>query len=390
MKHEPVASVKPAILRWARRTVGMDVGEVAQRLKRPPAEIEAWENGSASPTYPQLEKLAYQIYKRPLAIFFLPEPPEEALPQKEFRTLPDADMESLRRDTYLHIRRAHAYQIALHELFNSQNPASRQIWKSISLSESKDVAAQAQAIREYLGITLDRQIAWKTDEQALKAWRKNIEGCGVFVFKAAFKQEDISGFCLIDDVLPVVYLNNSTTKTRQTFSLLHELAHLLYSINGLSKFDTAYIERLPVQQREIERFCNVVAAEVLIPERDFLDQVRQFPANAEQATEEQFSALAGRYGVSREAALRRLLDRGRVSKAFYEHKAKLWTAQKKDASGGNWYLNQGAYISDRFAREVVSRHYRNQISLEQAADLLGIKPKSYAGFEERVLQGAEA
>jgi hypothetical protein len=84
-----------------------------------------------------------------------------------------------------------------------------------------------------------------------------------------------------------------------------------------------------------------------------------------------------------------LLDRGRVGKTFYEHKAKLWSAQKKDVSGGNWYLNQGAYISDRFASEVVSRHYRNQISLEQAADLLGIKPKSYAGFEERVLQGTD-
>jgi len=390
MRHEPITSVQPDILRWARQTVGLDVTEVAQLLKRSPEEIDAWEGGTASPTYPQLEKLAYQIYKRPLAVFFLPEPPVEVLPQKEFRTLPDADMRTLQRDTYLHIRRAHAYQFALRELFDGQNPASRQIWKAISLSQSKDVAAQAQAIREYLGITLDKQIAWKTDEQALKAWRKDVEACGVFVFKAAFKQKDISGFCLVDDVLPVVYLNNSTTKTRQTFSLLHELAHLLYSINGLSKFDTDYIDRLPVAQRGIEQFCNAIAAEVLIPVHDFVDQISRLPTNAERATEDQFSALAERYGVSREAVLRRLLDRGRVGKTFYEHKAKLWLAQKKDVSGGNWYLNQGAYISGRFASEVVSRHYRNQISLEQAADLLGIKPKSYAGFEERVLQGTEA
>lgn len=390
MKHEPVTSVQPAILRWARRTVGLDVAEVAQKLKRPPQEIDAWEDGTASPTYPQLEKLAYQIYKRPLAVFFLPEPPEEALPLKEFRTLPDADLQSLQRDTYLHIRRAHAYQLALRELFDGQNPSIRQIWKTISLSLSKDIAVQSQAIREYLGVTLEQQVTWKTDEQALKAWRNSIESCGVFVFKAAFKQKDISGFCLFDDTLPIVYLNNSTTKTRQTFSLLHELAHLLLSINGLSKFDIAYIDRLPKQQREIERFCNAMAAEVLIPERDFAHQIRQFPENAEHVSDERFSDLAVRYGVSREAVLRRLLDRGRVGRVFYEHKAKFWAAQKKGAAGGNWYLNQGAYISDRFAREVVSRHYRNQISLEHAADLLGIKPKSYAGFEERVLQGAEA
>ncbi len=390
MKHEPVTGIQPEIFRWARQTVGLSTFEVAERLRRQPEEIEAWENGSAAPTYPQLEKLAYQIYKRPLAVFFLPSPPEETLPQREFRTLPDADMRTLQRDTYLHIRRAHAYQLALRELFDGHNPAERQIWKSVVLSPSKDVAKQSQSIRDFLNVTLEQQLGWKTDEQALKAWRSRIESCGVFVFKAAFKQEDISGFCLMDEHVPIVYLNNSTTKTRQTFSLLHELTHLLLNINGLSKFDTDYIDRLAKREKEIERFCNAIAAEVLIPEQDFTLQIRGFPAKVEQATEAQFSGLASRYGVSREAILRRFLDRGRVGKAFYEQKARFWATQKKKQGRGNWYSNQGVYISDRFAREVVSRHYRNQISLEHAADLLGIKPKNYAGFEERVLQGAEA
>lgn len=390
MKHNAVTGVEPGILRWARKSVGLTVSDVADMMKRQPEEIEAWEDGLDAPTYPQLEKLAYQIYKRPLAVFFLPSPPDETLPQREFRTLPDTDMQTLARDTYLHIRRAHAYQIGLEELFDGDNPAERHIWKTIALSQSQNLALQAAAIRDYLGISLEKQTAWKTDEQALKEWRKTIEGCGVFVFKAAFKQKDISGFCLMHEHLPIIYLNNSTTKTRQIFSLLHELAHLLLSVNGLSKFDTSYIEQLPKREREIERFCNAIAAEVLIPGADFAIQAKQFPANVESASEEHFSNLADRYGVSREAILRRFLDMGRVGKAFYESKAKFWAAQRQQSNGGNWYLNQGAYISDRFAREVVRRHYRHQISLEHAADLLGIKPKSYAGFEERVLQGAEA
>jgi Zn-dependent peptidase ImmA (M78 family) len=390
MKREPVAGVQPEIFRWARETVGLSVADVAQRLKRPFEEIEAWESGLEAPTYPQLEKLAYEIYKRPLAVFFLPSPPEEAMPQREFRTLPDADLQTLSRDTYLHIRRAHAYQIALQELFEGHSPVERRIWKAVSLSPTKGFATQAERIREYLGITLEQQTAWKSEDQALKEWRRSIEGCGVFVFKAAFKQKDISGFCLMDEHLPVVYLNNSTTKTRQIFSLLHELAHLLFSMNGLSKFDKSYINQLPAKEREIERFCNAIAAEVLIPEKDFAALAMQFPLNVEKATEAQFSDLANRYGVSREAILRHFLDLGRVGKAFYENKAKFWAAQKQQGGGGNWYLNQGTYISDRFAKEVVSRHYRHQISLEQAADFLGIKPKSYVGFEERILQGAEA
>lgn len=390
MKHASVTGVQPEIFRWARRSVGLTVSDVADMLKRQPEEIEAWESGADAPTYPQLEKLAYQIYKRPLAVFFLPAPPEETLPQREFRTLPGADMETLARDTYLHIRRAHAYQVALQELFGGHNPAEHHIWKAVPLSLSKSIATQAESIREYLSITLEQQIAWKSDEQALKAWRRSIEACGVFVFKASFKQKGISGFCLMDEHLPVIYLNNGTTKTRQIFSLLHELAHLLFSVNGLSKFDTSYIDLLPTKEREIERFCNAIAAEVLIPAKDFAAQEKEFPTNVEKASELQFSNLADRYGVSREAVLRRFLDQGRVSKAFYESKAKFWAAQKQPASGGNWYLNQGAYISDRFAKEVVSRHYRHEITLEQAADFLGIKPKSYAGFEERVLHGAEA
>ena len=390
MKREPVAGVQPEIFRWARKTVGLSIADVAQKLKRPSEEIEAWESGEQAPTYPQLEKLAYEIYKRPLAVFFLPSPPEEAMPQREFRTLPDSDFQTLSRDTYLHIRRAHAYQLALKELFDSRNPAERYIWQSLALTPSKNITEQAAAIRKFLGIAIEDQTSWKNDESALKAWRQSIEDSGIFIFKAVFKQADISGFCLMDKHLPVIYLNNSTTKTRQIFSLLHELAHLLLGMNGLSKFDTRYIDFLPQAEMRLEQFCNAIAAEVLIPVADFLQQTTHFPANVEKTSEEQFSSLANRYGVSREAILRWFLDQGRVSSAFYENKAKFWNAQKKSAGGGNWYLNQGTYLSDRFAKEVVSRHYRHQITLEQAADFLGVKPKNFAGLEERILQGANA
>lgn len=387
MSRETVKGVQPAIFRWARTSVGLDIGEVASMLKREPAEIEAWERGDTAPTYAQLEKLAYQIYKRPLAIFFLPEPPQETMPQKEFRTLPYTDMQTLARDTYLHIRKAHAYQLALNELFDGRNPAERLIWKELKLSKQLTISEQASNLRKYIGISIEQQTVWADDEQALKEWRKAIENVGIFVFKAAFKQKEISGFCLTDSQFPLVYLNNSTTKTRQIFSMLHELAHLLADVNGLSKFDGRYVENLADQEKQLEIFCNAVAAEVLIPRMDLEQQIQKAPQNMERASDVFFSDIAKRYGVSREAILRRFLDQGRVSQHFYEQRAKQWTQQQKSASGGNWYLNQGAYLSERFSKEVVAKHYRQQISLEQAADFLGIKPKSYVGFEERVLQG---
>ena len=68
-------------------------------LKRDPDEILAWEKGKSAPTYAQLEKLAYSLYKRPLAVFFLPVPPPEPDIKQEFRTLPDFEIDQLAADT---------------------------------------------------------------------------------------------------------------------------------------------------------------------------------------------------------------------------------------------------------------------------------------------------
>lgn len=265
MKTEPVVGIQPAVLQWARESIGMSVEDVALKLKRSPEEVRAWEFGTASPTYVQLENLAYKIFKRPLAIFFLPAPPEETAPAREFRTLPDADLQTLHVDTYFQIRRAHAYQLTLKELFDGQNPNTRRLWQEIKLSIERPVIQQANDLRSAIGISLDKQIAWQADEIALKEWREAIEECGIFIFKAPFKQKEISGFCLLDAEFPLVYLNNSTSKTRQIFSLLHEVAHLLFSVNGISKFDTSYVHQLPPRVRRIEQFCNQIAAEMLIP-----------------------------------------------------------------------------------------------------------------------------
>lgn len=392
MRAEPVAGVQPSVIRWARESMGMSIEDVAHKLKRSSEEVRAWESeGSASsPTYAQLESLAYKVFKRPLAIFFLPAPPDEIQPTREFRTLPDADLQTLNADTYVQVRKAHAYQITLKEVFDGRNPGERSIVRDVALDMQLSVETQASSVRKALGISLEDQLGWKTDELALKRWREAVEAHGIFVFKAPFKQKDISGFCLLDADFPLIYLNNGTTKTRQIFSLLHELAHLLLNVSGISKFEQSYMSRLPVAERRLEQFCNKVAAEILIPSADFGQQIAGLPSDAESMQDHLYATLANRYGVSREAILRRLLDLERVSRAFYEQKAKLWASQKKAASGGDWYASQNTYLSDKFAREVIGRHYRNQISVEQASEYLGIKAKNFAGLEQRILQGAAA
>lgn len=184
--------VQPSILRWAREAQGYSVYDVALHLKRDPDEIEAWESGESAPSYSQLEKLAYGLYKRPLAVFFLPEAPEEPDVKQEFRTLPDFELDQLAADTRYQLRLAHALQISLLELSDEKNSAERLIFRDIKLTTKSSLSKAAKEIRAYLKISLDEQSSWKSSDVALKAWRNVVEDAGVYVFKHSFKQKSIS------------------------------------------------------------------------------------------------------------------------------------------------------------------------------------------------------
>lgn len=380
---KPVAGIQPAVLRWARESLGYSVEEVAEKLKRDPAEVAAWEepDANAAPTYAQLEKLAYVIYKRPLAVFFLPDPPTEPDLKKEFRTLPEADIEMLGADTRYQLRLARAFQESLSELNDGKNPSKHQVFNEIHLAIGKPIAPQAKRVREYLGVSLKDQQTWRDQRSAVQNWRNAIENAGVFVFKNSFKQKEISGFCLPDSEFPVIYLNNSTTHTRQVFSLQHELAHVLLEVHAISKEDPEYIERLPKQARRIERFCNAFAAELLIPAGDFETRL----AGITEVTEKAIEELARRYWVSREAILRKFLDKGLVSESYYKKKAHEWAKQKKDGSGGNYYATQATYLGESFMNLVLSKYYQGKLGIEQVADYFGVKTASVAGLEQIAL-----
>lgn len=73
---ENINGINPDILKWARERSGYTVEAIATALKKDASIINDWELGERALTYVQLEKLADK-YKRPIAIFFFPEPPEE-------------------------------------------------------------------------------------------------------------------------------------------------------------------------------------------------------------------------------------------------------------------------------------------------------------------------
>lgn len=380
----PVSGINGKILIWARERSGQTIAQVAAALGRGPEEIEAWEAETGAPTYPQLEALAYRVYKRPIAIFFFPEPPDEPDPEHSFRTLPRFEVEDLSADTRYKVRQARALQLALHELHGGTNPAPRQIFREVKPA-GLTVADVATRVRKYLDVDLKTQReVWKTPEDALKSWRNAVEEVGVYVFKNTFKQNDVSGFCLYDAEFPLIYVNNSTAKTRQIFTVLHELGHILLATNGVTKRNDNYIKKLSGEEREIEIFCNRFATECLLPTAE----IKKVALSADDAT---VAEIAARYKVSRQVVLLRLLSLGMVTQAHYDTKAAEWKAdyegkQAGDEGGGNYYNTQTAYLGERFLRLVFGKYYEGKISIEQLADMLNVRVSSVPGLEQAVLQ----
>ncbi len=373
--------VNPDILRWARLTAGFSVDHVVLKLKRKLVTadtVEAWENGEGCPTYAQLEDLAYKIYRRPLALFFFPEPPVEETPEQSFRTLPDLEISRLSTRVRLLIRKARVLQINLFELNDSINPASRQILRELRFRPDVAVNKMAESVRMYLDIDLSTQSHWKKTDEAFKAWRDYLEEQGVFVFKDAFRDDSVSGFCLYDENFPIIYVNNSMPHTRQIFTLFHELAHLLFRTGGIDARSKDYIGLLKGDERKIEILCNQFAGDFLVPESDFNQRIVGIKVN-----DRSIETLAKRYHVSREVILRKLLDKNIITHNYYNDKVKSWgkTTYKKSGKGGNPYLTKGVYLGYRYLEMAFSRYYQKRITIDQLANYLGTKVQFVSGME---------
>lgn len=365
-------SINPCILKWARKDTNLSVSEVAHKMGKNKELILLWENGTKKPTYIQLEKLAYNIFKKPIAIFFFPEAPDIENPKKEFRTLPEYEYEKLPYNVIRLFRKAQAMQLNIQELCNGNNPSENFIIDHISLSAKKNIESQVKMVRKHLGIKIEDQINWKSTTEALKKWRQAFDDSGVFVFKDAFRYDMLSGFCLYNDNFPLIYINNSMPKTRQIFTLFHELGHLLFKIGGIDIINDTFVDKLQNNKKQIEIFCNEFAGSLLVPDNDFRKKINKVNINDELVYN-----LANRYSVSREVILRKLFDRNKISQEYYQKRSAKWKKEakedRKDSNGGNYYRNQIVYLGQNYLDLVLEKYYQKKISDTQVADYLNTK-----------------
>ena len=367
-------SVRPEILRWACERSGKKKTDIVKRFPGFPA----WERGEKQPTLKQLESFAKTTYA-PIGFLFLKEPPQEEIPIPDFRTIADKPVgqpsANLLDTLYLCQQRQ-----AWYREFASAEGEERPEFVG-SISQTDDIESTAARMREQVGFDLEERRRVSTWVEALRQFIQQVDTAGVLVMvsgvvgsnnRRKLDPEEFRGFALVDDLAPLIFVNGADTKAAQMFTLAHELVHVWLGQSALSN-SSARI----VPNHKIERWCNQVAAEFLVP---LASVQKHFKPKAE--LRDQLDRLARRFKVSKLVVLRRIRDAGALGFEAY------WAAYEEEisrlrslptSSGGNFYLTLNARVSKRFAYSIVLSTLEGRSSYTEALRLLSMK--NLATFE---------
>jgi len=381
------ARVKPTLIRWAREDAGLSVAAVAKKTGTSVERVIQWEEGTLSPTLRQLRLLA-NAAKRPLAVFYLAEPPKRFQAMHDFRRMPGDPMAEGSTELRLALRSAMARREVALDLMEGMEGAHEVFAVRASLDEHPpDVGDR---VRRSLGIPLETQRGWTGTYDALNAWREAIEALGVLVFQVSgVDVSEMRGFSIADDPLPAIVLNVRDAPNGRVFTLLHEFTHLLLRRGGLC--DLADQGARPPEDDRIEVFCNAVAAEVLVPSAALLltNTVQNHDSSPEW-TPEELGRLAREFSVSREVILRRLLAARRTTTTFYrtmrQQFLEEYEERRKSQSGfAPPDVTAVSHAGVAFTRMVLDSYYRERITSRDVSDYLGVKLKHLPNIEERVM-----
>lgn len=385
-----VVKIEPSILVWARETLGMSIAEVANKIDKDRETVRQWEIGKSTPSLAQLEKLAYTIYKRPLAVFFLPKPPKESTAKQDFRTLPDKEIANLSPELRLIVRKAKYNQFVLKEINKGENPLSKPLHKEFVFKLSNNPTKTANKLREYLGISKRLQSGFKNSEHAFSYYRNLLENNGISIFQ--YSLNEVRGFSLMDKEFPVIVVNSSDSPNGKIFSLIHELCHILFNTGGV--FRDIHTGELKSSINKIEIFCNQFASDFLIPSDDLLKESAIIEnGNSKEWSDDVLQEIANTYKVSKEVVLRKLLQNNMTTESFYLKARARWNAKykkdkeekKKNQQGGpTYHVTNISHLGKNFVSKVLNSYHSGVISAPQVADILNIKISRIKEYEQKI------
>ncbi|MCC7110704.1 MAG: ImmA/IrrE family metallo-endopeptidase [Deltaproteobacteria bacterium] len=379
------AHINPLTLKAARKRAGLDVAGLAEKLTVAHAadKVRAWEAGTARPTFPQARTLA-SVLRVPFAALFL-----------EPGTLGSQDLPDLRTTG----GRGRAFSVDLCEVY--RDALRKQAWvREVREHEgvSKVVfvgawrratpAHGARAIERLLGLSDGDRAQCATPDEFLRLLVRRAEDAGILVLRSAtvgsnnhrpLDVEEFRGFAIADDVAPLVFVNTADAKAAQVFTLIHEIAHLWRAETGISQ---PSLEMARALATDAEAFCDAVAAELLVPQKQL---EAQWNTNGDLSNN--CDELRRRFKVSGMVIARRAFDLGLVKKteyrAFMAEQMRLARAKARGTGGPEFTtmvrLKNGSVVTDMVTRAVRG----GELLWREASQLLGVTPRIVAQLVEQ-------
>ena len=397
-------AVNPEILIWARQSAGFDIEGAAHKLgfddtsKSTAAEkLAAMEAGEKHPTRNQLAKFA-NVYKRPLITFYLATPPKTGQRGQDFRQTPDSRgrRENGMLDALL--RDVKARQELVRDVLTDEED-----FESPKFVGSADiglgVGRMVEMISNVLAFDHTNISLRKGDANTLFGrLRAAAEDAGVFVLllgdlghhTLTIGADVFRGFAIADPIAPFVVINARDARSARAFTLIHELTHIFLGQTGVS--GSVSTEQPKTVTARIERFCNDVASEFLLPEGNFRQVGVNFAADDIVAARACIDLVASRWSVSEPMVAYRFQRTGELTERAYqalrEEYHQRWLAnvkrekakQKENDRGPSPYVikyhNLGPALVD-----VVYRNFKERnLTHTNVARLLGAKAISLPGF----------
>lgn len=389
------AYITPNVLKWARESARMTEETAAAKIPKLTVEkLKEWEDGTSQPTIRQAQILA-KAYKRPFALFFLPEVPKDFQPLQDFRK---SGSKELTTSSIFIIREIQQKQAWISDVYSENNEEKLPFVGRFSLnSNPKDVADD---ILTTLGINPSK---YKTDNP-IREWINAAESNGIFVSRTSFihpkmklDSEELQGFAIADQFAPFVFVNSYDWNAPQLFTLVHELAHIWIAATGISNEIEPEISNRH-KFNPIEIFCNEVAANALVPNELILG----IDKSVFKKSQDIFKT-AKNLGVSSFAFLVRALNLQLVTNSEYEvlkrqaeidyqaflkregeKKAALKLKQKEKPGGPNPYLLRLSKNSRLFTQVVLDALRSGVVQPTQASFLLGTPSNNFHKLEAQI------
>ena len=383
-------ALNPEIMVWARETAGLTVDDAARQVgftnTKSASAVEKLndiECGRREPTRPQLLKMADK-YRRPLLTFYLSQPPEKGERGADFRThragsspASDALLDAMLRDTK-------ARQSMLRSVLEDEDEAEP-LWFICAHDVSDGTHAVLDTLRNVLDIELGEYRAQRTATEGFELLRSRAQDAGVFVlirsdlgnYRSALDTDVFRGITLCDPVAPFVVINGQDARSAWSFTLLHELVHLLLGQTGVGNSGSENV---------FEQFCDDVAGEFLLL-HDEIANADLFFGDSFDFWVENINAFADQRNLSRTMvsynALRaRLITRTeyeRLSAHFRDHwkqQRELERSRNRAQDGGpDYYVVQRHRVGKSLLGLVARMRSAGALSTSKAAKVLGVRPR---------------